>query len=469
MKKLLIFCFVIAIVSCQPPKSELSPEEAKQFAKEAFIFGFPIVMNYKTMYAYTLDKSSPEFKGEFNELGCEARVYTPDDKTIVTPNSDTPYCMGWADISESPLVVSVPEMHKDRFYHIQLIDMYTHNFAYIGTLQTGNEAGKFLIVTKDWKGETPEGIKKVITSETDYFMMIARVQLFDESDLDEVKEIMSQIVATPLDLSDENNSSENFIAALPQWNEGDQFTAEMLKYLDPWVKSFEPVEADKEFFNKMAKIGIGSGTFELSSFKPEIKEAIEVGAKEGFDEIMAFLQKHSTDPLASAKIFGTRSFLKKSGTDNYGLDRMDIIRSAAAQAGLYGNTGIEAIYPTYYVDAEGEALNAAENNYTITMDAASLPPVKSFWSLTMYDGSTQLLIENPLDRYLLNSPMLDSFARGKDGSITLYIQKDSPGKNLEPNWLPAPDGPFYCVIRLYGPEESALSGEWTNPPLKKSN
>jgi hypothetical protein len=137
--------------------------------------------------------------------------------------------------------------------------------------------------------------------------------------------------------------------------------------------------------------------------------------------------------------------------------------------GLYGNSGAEAIYPTYIHDSEGAPINASGNNYTITFQKVDLPPVKAFWSLSMYDGQTQLFIHNSLDRYLLNSNMMDNFIFADDGSLTLYIQKDSPGKELEANWLPAPDGSLYMVLRLYGPEESALIGDWVNPPLVKTN
>ena len=107
-------------------------------------------------------------------------------------------------------------------------------------------------------------------------------------------------------------------------------------------------------------------------------------------------------------------------------------------------------------------------NQTLTFEEGQLPPVNAFWSLTVYDGKTQLLIENPLDRYLLNSPMMDQFKFGDDGSLVLHISKDSPGDDLESNWLPAPDGPFYMVLRLYGPEPEALEGRWTPPDLQKA-
>ena len=151
------------------------------------------------------------------------------------------------------------------------------------------------------------------------------------------------------------------------------------------------------------------------------------------------------------------------------MDNLFMLRMCAAHMGLYGNSAKEAIYPIYLKDSEGKSLDASKNNYKLTFSKGDLPPVSAFWSLTMYDGKTQLLVENPLNRYLLNSPMLDQFKKNHDGSLTFYIPKDSPGKKLESNWLPAPDGPFYCVLRLYGPEDIALKGEWVNPPMVKVN
>ncbi len=256
----------------------------------------------------------------------------------------------------------------------------------------------------------------------------------------------------------------------PDWHEGDQFTAAAFKYLDVMMKLTKPLPSEKVLRANLAKLGIGTEHgFDIESFSPEIQNAIEQGVKEGFKELENFIKKYASDPLVSAKIFGTRDFLTKSAKENYNLDNLYILRAVAAHMGLYGNSGTEAIYPTYLKDSAGNPLNSATNNYTITFNKNELPPVKAFWSLTMYDGKTQLFVHNSLDRYLLNSGMQDNFVYGKDGSLTLYIQKESPGKTLGTNWLPAPNGPFYCVMRLYGPEDAALTGQWINPPMVNTN
>jgi len=462
---------ITLLMGCQEKAPELTPAEAQEIAKEAYIYGLPLTLNYKTLYEYTLDKNSKEYKGDFNIKSCEARVYTPNDKTIVTPNSDTPYCIYWSDIRDEPVVVSVPDIEADRFYHFQFIDLFSHNFAYIGTVSTGNKAGKYLIAPNNWEGEKPEGITDIIRCETDFFLTIVRTQLMDATDLNTVEAIQNEYQTQLLsDYLGETGEKSMDKEDWPAWNEGDQFTEASFKYVDVVLNLTQKIESETALREQFAKLGIGTEEpFNLEGFDKEIQDAIKVGAKEGFAEVEAFIEEHGTDPLSSTKIFGNRAFLTQSAKENYNFDTMFLPRAVAADRGLYGNSGAEAMYPPYFVDVDGEPLNAAENNYTITFDENELPPVKAFWSLTMYDGKSQLLIDNALDRYLLNSPMMEDFVKNEDGSLTLYIQKESPGKDLESNWLPAPDGPFYTIMRLYGPEEEALSGEWVNPSMLKNN
>jgi hypothetical protein len=473
MKSKLIIIGLIALVlfGCQPKSTEITPTEAKQIAKEAYIYGFPLVLNYKTMYSYTINTKSPEFKGDFNQLGCEARVYTPEDKAVITPNSDTPYCMGWIDLRDEPVVFTIPEIEKERFYQVQLIDIYTHNFAYISTVATGNIPGKYLITGPEWKGEVPEGITEVFPCETQFLLAIARTQLFNPSDIDNLKEIQDKYRIEPLStfLGTQAPAASASID-FPEWKDGTEFGAGLFPYFDFVLTLVKTPKEEQALMKRFAKIGLdGKGTFDLTKFSPEIQKAIEEGAQEGLAAIKEFGKKETSDPLVSAKVFGTRTFLNKSAKDNYSLKDLFMIRAVGAEKGIYGNSGVEAIYPTYVVDTEGAPFDASKNNYSMSFEKGEFPPVKAFWSLTMYDGKTQLLIDNPLNRYLLNSPMMDDFVMNEDGSLTLYVQKESPGKDLEPNWLPAPDGPFVVVMRLYGPKDEALEGKWVAPALVKAS
>ena len=147
-----------------------------------------------------------------------------------------------------------------------------------------------------------------------------------------------------------------------------------------------------------------------------------------------------------------------------------LLRAGGATAGIYGNISAEAAYPLTKTDANGNLLDTSKHNYTLTFVAGAYPPVNAFWSVTMYDGKTQLLIKNPINRYLINSPMLPNLKKNADGSLTLYIQKDEPTDPVQKaNWLPAPDGPIYIVMRLYWPKEAAYNGSWEPPGIKVAN
>ncbi len=461
---------LLALAACAPADdASLTEAEAKSIAKEAWVYGFPMVVNYKTLNMYTVDKSSPEYKGPLNYLWCEARVFTPADKAVVTPNADTPYCMFWGDLRAEPLVLTVPEMEADRFYEFQFIDLYTHNFAYVSTVATGNVAGSYLIVGPEWEGDTPAGVNAVISSETPIFFVVVRTQLLGPDDLGRVGEIQDGYSFQPLSsfLGTEAPPAAPVID-FPEWTEGSQFDARSLDYIDFMLTLVDPVAEEQDLFARFASIGLGTdGTFELDAFSPEIAAAMEQGVREGFAELEAFVAEQSADPRMSGKIFGTRAFLRESAGENYGTADYYMLRAAAAHTGLYGNSAVEAMYPVYFIDSAGQLLDGAESAYSVTFEAGELPPVNAFWSLTMYDGATQLFTENPLDRYLLNSTMMEQFRLEEDGSLVLSVQKESPGPDRESNWLPAPEGPFYMVLRLYGPQDAALQGEWTAPPAVK--
>ena len=206
---------------------------------------------------------------------------------------------------------------------------------------------------------------------------------------------------------------------------------------------------------RFARIGIGAGqSFDSSSLSPEMKTAFEQGMADAWADFAALKMKMDAGEVVSGDCFGTREFLK----NNY------LFRMAAAVIGIYGNSKQEAMYPLYLVDFEGQKLDGSRS-YRLHFEPDELPPVNAFWSLTLYELPSSLLSANALDRYLLNSPMLPEFSRDADGGLTLLIQNLSPGKDKEANWLPAPQGAFFLVLRLYWPKVEAIDGKWTAPPL----
>jgi len=176
----------------------VSPAEARAIAREAYTYGFPIVDNYRVQHAYWMDKTNPEYKGPWNQIWNSARLFSPADTAIQTPNSDTLYSFIGADLRSEPLVLTVPAMEKERYFSVQLIDYYTFNFDYIGTRTTGNGGGSFLLAGPDWKGETPKGVKEVFRCETELAFPTYRTQLFNSGDIENVKKVQAGYKVQPL-------------------------------------------------------------------------------------------------------------------------------------------------------------------------------------------------------------------------------------------------------------------------------
>jgi len=440
--------------------------KAKDIAEAGFIYGLPIVMNYAVMYEYAVDRNSGQFKAPFNQIKNEPNVFTYKDTAIVTPNSDTPYSFVWMDLRAEPIVLSVPAVEAKRYYAVQLCDGNTYNFGYIGTRTTGSEAGDYMVVGPDWKGATPPGIKKVFQSSTQLSLAGYRTQLFSPDDLDNVKKVQAGYKVQTLSayLKQPATTAASTID-FPKIDK-ELVKTNFFDYLD-FALQFAPAqENEKEIRAQLAAIGVGPGkTLNFKDLPLEQKLEIGLGMKEG--------ERKIDEGVADAgkAVNGWRVSGLPGDSAHYNGDWLK--RAVAAKAGIYGNSPEEATYPLTRIDGEGQTLDGSKNNYTLTFLAGQQPPVNAFWSLTMYDGKTQLLIENPINRYLINSPMLPNMKTNQDGSLTLYIQNKSPGTDKEANWLPAPDGPIYLVMRLYWPKTEAPSilppgeGTWQPPGLKR--
>ena len=440
------------------PQAGPSPAEVRAIAKEAYIYGFPVVTNYSTMYKQAIDKGSKDYRAPFNQIASLANVATPEDKFVVTPNSDTPYSFLWMDLRAEPIIVTMPKIEKDRYYTGQMIDLYTYNFAYLGTRSFGNDGGTFMIAGPGWKGEIPKGVKAVMHSETEFAYLLFRTQLFNPADLNNVKRIQAGYHAQAL--SQYLKQPAPAVAPGVNWPapSPDMLTTPALfPYLNFMLQFCPANPAETELMARFAKLNVGAGkTFDFSKLSPESQKAVTDGIADAGKDLDALMKQINADQVASSDLFGTREFLK----GNY------LYRYAGAKLGLYGNSGEEAIYLAYFVDANHQPLDASKTAYTMMFPKGQLPPAKAFWSITMYDGKTQFLVANTLKRYLLNSTMLKSFKYGSDGSLTIYVQKGSPGAAQEANWLPAPDGPFYAILRIYMPAPEVVNGTWKKPQMQ---
>ncbi|OYR15005.1 DUF1254 domain-containing protein [Brucella thiophenivorans] len=455
--------FSIVCTIVQPISSEaqpVAPHDIQAVAKEAYVYGVPMVSSYGTMFEFSINKDSPEYKGPFNSVLNVARVFTPDDKGFVTPNSDTPYTFMGLDLRAEPIVISIPPVEESRYFVFQMMDLYTFNFDYIGRRTTGNGGGTYLVAGPNWQGQTPDGITKTLRSETELVNVIGRTQLFNPADLDKVKEIQAGYKLQPLSAF----LGQETPPASPETN---------------WIKPLSPTDQRKslEFFNvlnfalqfapthpsevelreRFATIGIIPGkSIDISTLSEETKTALQAGMIDGQKEIDA---RRSSLGGNIDQLFGTREFLK----NDY------VARAVGTQVGIGANSREEALYPIYEKDGNGDALDGSKAAYTLHFSGNNFPPVNAFWSLTMYDLPSQLLVANPLNRYLINSPMMPDLKLDPDGGLTIYIQNESPGADKEPNWLPAPKGPFMLTMRYYLPKPELLSGEWSSPKVKKAN
>ena len=461
-----VIALSIAFTACSRNEPVREAISHKDDFKAAYIYGFPMIAAYKAMYEFNVDKSNSQYKGPFNQVVSDSKTFTPKDTAIVTPNSDTPYSMVQMDLRAEPLVFCLPKVDKSRYYSVQLADLYSYNVGYMGSRTTGNEPGCYMVTGPNWKGETPENIKKVFPLETQFGLAIFRTQLFNAADIQNVIKIQKGYQVEPLSAYLKQPAPPAAPAInWPAFNGEEPFKLQFPKYL-AFLMQFCPEDPqDKAIRAKMASIGIAPGqTWDESKLTDAQKAELALGVKEGFDAVEKAANGIGKNingwQVGAAQ--GDRSFYK----GDY------LLLAAAAKMGIYGNDPEEATYPAIRKDGTGADLDGSKHKYTITFAKGELPPVNAFWSVTMYDGKSQLLIENPINRYLINSPMLSSMKKNADGSLTIYVQKDAPSADKKANWLPAPNDTIYMVMRLYWPKTDPPSilppgeGTWQPPAVQ---
>lgn len=449
------------LLSCSTGMAEpaLGPSEAQAIAREAFVYAVPLVLGYETLHKQSVDSTGQDFRAPFNQLWHNRRAASPDDDSTIVPNADTLTSSAWLDLRSEPVVITLPTIDAGRYYSVQLVDLQTFNFAYLGTRTFGNDGGSFAIVGPHWKGKQPAGVRAVIRCETDFATAIFRTQLVDAGDIDRAHAIQDGYRIRSLSA---------FLGTKPaapappiEWppvDHDDLDSVAAYEYLN-FLLTFSPtVPSEKALMQRFAKLNIGPGKhFDFDRLTPDLQNAISAGIYEAKSRDLSLtMAKVNSKQLSLGELYGSREFLK----NNY------VYRYAAARIGLYGHSREEASQYGYYVDGAGKRLNAAVNRYELRFEKDQLPPAGAFWSLTLYGARNQFLVRNSLQRYGLGSTMLDHFRYGEDGSLTLQVSKTSPGGDEEANWLPAPNDWFFMILRLYLPKEEALSGSWKPPVLK---
>lgn len=443
-----------ACTATTPPASTKEDANIRQIAKEAFLYAYPILYNYKTIYQQAINSASPSYVGGFNKFRHYSQPYTPANTEIVTPNNDTPYSWAWLDLRAQPIVLSVPAVTPPRYNVFQLVDLYTYNFAYVGVRATGYKAGNYLIAGPGWNGEVPTGITEVIRAETDLVGILGRTSLNGPQDVKNVQALQAKYRLEPLSTFAKQPAPPpappvQWIA----WDEAKATSIDFISYLNQLLLFAQPPHpSESELMARFATIGIGPGRpFDANALPANKRHAIE----QGIADAKAALLTAEKQTRSSTGLFGTREFMNGDYTK----------RAVAAAMGIYGNSQEEAIYLGYEEDAAGQKLDG-NTPYLIHFPKSQLPPATFFWSMTMYDLPARHLVANPLNRYAIGD-RTKGLKYNKDGSLDIYVQQTSPGKARESNWLPAPAGPYNIVMRLYGPKPAARNGTWALPKAEK--
>jgi hypothetical protein len=435
----------LSLFVVEPGFAQPASADVRAIAKEAYIYAYPMLESYGTMYKQLANPAAREYVGGFGKFRHYSEAFTPDNKDIVTPNNDTPYSWAWLDLRAEPWVVSVPAVPDNRYYVQQWIDLFTQNFAYIGSRATGNGPGNYLFAGPRWNGQVPPGIDKVFRSETDIILTLTRTALNGPEDVDAMKAVQQGMKLQPLS-SFAHQTPPPALApiVLPPYDVAKARSHDFIGYLNFLLQFTQPPDpSEVELIKRFASVGIAPGlAFDASKLPPDTLAAIDAGV---VDAKTALAEK-SKATVSSNGIFGSRQELK----NDY------LLRAVAAEKGIYGNSLAEAWYGGYVGD--GSKLS------TVHFAPGQLPPAQFFWSMTLYTLPDRLLYANPMKRYSIGD-RTKGLKRDADGGLTLYLGHDSPGPDKESNWLPTPEGRYSAVARIYGPSEAAKNGSWKLPPL----
>ncbi len=436
-----------------------APDDARALAEEAYVFAFPMLENYKTMYVQAVDRSSKAFKAPFNRIHHSRELIGPEFRSIVRPNNDTLYSMIWLDLRAEPVVIRAPPI-ENRYFSLQLVDVYTHNFGYVGTRTTGSGGGAYLIAGPGWSGETPPGIDRVFKSEGSFAFCIGRTAVAGPADLPNVAAIQDRMQAVPLSAFLERPAPAGTAAApFPAYDEKKARSAGFVAYVNFLLDGVAIDPSETALLGRFGALGIGPGrAFDPDKLDPKLRAAIDEGVASALKKIAG-----QADALGERKNGWT--CIKRIFGDRKAMQGKYLTRAAAAFFGLYGNDLEEAYYPSTTVDAGGAPLDGAKHAYVLRFARSDMPPVDAFWSITMYGLPDQLMVANPLKRYSIGD-RTPGLRFGADGSLTIHIRRDSPGPENESNWLPAPEGPFSLTMRMYLPKPGALEPLYAPPPIK---
>ncbi|MNK90372.1 hypothetical protein D3C87_1104210 [compost metagenome] len=441
-------------------QSKITPEEAHAIGVEAYIYFYPLLTMDITRKQFTNIEPGKEFgKGPMNMFVSVPQYPPADFKGVVRSNFDTLYSIAWLDLTKEPLVIAAPDT-AGRFYLLPMLDMWSDVFASPGWRTTGTEAAQFLVTPPGWTGTVPAGLNQ-LPAPTPFVWVIGRTKTDGAADYAAVHKIQAGYTVTPLSrLGKEaepvsvNIDSSVDMKTPPKIQVDSLSAADYFAYAAELLKVHPAHSTDQPMLAQIKRIGIEPGkSFDMGALAPEVKAALDTVPAQAQS-----LMKWKVETLA--RVVNGWSM----NTDTMGVyGNYYLKRAIVAQVGLGANLPEDAIYPLNMGDAAGKPLDGT-NQYVLHFDKGNTPPVNAFWSITLYDPEG-FQVGNALNRFAVSSWM--PFKNNADGSLDIYFQNESPGKDLEANWLPAPKGPFNLTMRLYGPKAEALNGKWNPPAVKQ--
>jgi len=447
-----------AIAQGAPPA--ITEAEAHAIGVDAYLYFYPLVtMDVTRRQATNVEAGKVVLRGPPNTFANAPAFPQADNRDVVRFNFDTLYSFAWLDMMREPMVISVPDT-DGRFYLLPLFDMWTDVFASPGSRTTGTQAGNFMIAPAGWSGSVPAAMTR-ISAPTPYVWIIGRTKTDGPPDYPAVHKIQAGYKVTPLSEWGKATTPPQVtidpsvdMKTPPKVQVETMPAAKYFAYAAELLKVNPPHLTDEPILAQMRRIGIVRGqSFDLDKQPPAVRKALESAPEAG-----QALMKWKLPTLARVANYWAMNTDTVGVYGNYYLKRAII-----AQIGLGANLPEDAIYPLNLADEAGRPLDGV-NKYTIHFENGAMPPVNAFWSVTLYDQDG-FQVANSLNRFAVSSWM--PFKYNSDGSLTLYFQNETPGPDLEANWLPAPKGAFNLLMRLYGPKSELLTGRWNPPPVTR--
>lgn len=434
------------------PQDHAAEEYAYTLGVQAYVYGYPVVEMYRTRYGHVFAANATH--PGLNRFRHVRDLAGPSSTSVVAPNNDTLYSSAWLDLAQQPVVLDVPDTNG-RYYVFQFMDFYTNNFAFVGKRSTGTTPGSFAIVGPNWKGTLPAGVKR-IDAPTNAVWLLGRTLVDGRADLDAVRAIQDRCLLTPLTAWRTTAPAVSPGPGTPPPPYDPSDPLKFFEILNAGLTENPPPAREAALMGLFGTIGVSPGkAFKIDQLNPATARGLRRATEEGPKVIQG-----RSGELSQSTTPGWR--VPQANLGAFGDDYP--FRAIVAKIGLAALSPEEAMYFHAVADAQGRPLHGSRR-YVLRFEKGQVPPVEAFWSLTMYRRPGRFLVDNPINRYSIGdrTPGVRSLP---DGALEIYVQRESPGKDREANWLPAPEGDFDIALRCYLPRKAIRDGVWKLPVVQ---